>query len=418
MLNLQEAVSAYEHALSNLFSEKSGDPASRLLAALLARTDVATVLKEHAPSSPNLFNQIATLDMELRSRIPAAAAAVDQSTKKKWHDAIQATAAEWWWSLEPPKARWLSRSLVAVAWVAIAIALSFIVEVAKRFLTGGVDVASTVLQGLVALLVGGSAVQFARQLVGLKESPSAVESPGKIKFLSAGLLILVALGLQAALPKIAAYYSDQGVIEKKAGRITNAIESYERSVSLKPDDALAHYNLGLAYEVVLERDKAESEYVAALRWDNRMCFAYNRLAQLQITRHKDFAAALGLLNTAIEKLGDFGKESALNDDARMRIQYSLLENRGWAQLGLKHPLMAQGDLVRAQQLRPDAPGAHCLLGDVLSELKQSPAAQGEWEKCIAQSRAIDNENESELISDAAEKLVRNIPTSKSKVKHK
>jgi tetratricopeptide (TPR) repeat protein len=305
-----------------------------------------------------------------------------------------------------------------VAWVAIAIALSFIVEIVKRFLTGGVDVASTVVQGLVALLVGGSAVQFARQLVGLKDSSSTVESTGKIKFLSAAILILVAIGLQAALPKIAGYYSDQGVIEKKAGRITSAIESYERSVSLKPDDALAHYNLGLAYEAVLERDKAESEYVAALRWDNKMCFAYNRLAQLQITRHKDFATALSLLNTAIEKLGDFGNESALDDDARRRIQYSLLENRGWAQLGLKHPLLAQPDLVRAQQLRPDAPGAHCLLGDVLSELKQSRAAEGEWEKCIAQARAIDNENEAELISDAAERIGRNVPTSESKVTHK
>jgi hypothetical protein len=142
MHNLEEAISVYEHALGNLFSEKCGDPASRLLAVLLARSDVAAVLKEQVPSSPNLFNQIATLDKELRSGIPVAAAAVDQSTKKMWRDTIQPSASEWWWSLEPPKARLLSRSLLAVAWIAIAIALSFIVEIVKRFLTGGVYVAS------------------------------------------------------------------------------------------------------------------------------------------------------------------------------------------------------------------------------------------------------------------------------------
>lgn len=418
MRTLEDAISDYQRTLAELFGATPADPESRLLSVLLARDEIAGMLDVTYQLSVGDLHRIQTLDKKLKSSIRDAATSVDECAKNEWRDLLPSRADQWWWSFDRPKRHWLSGALLALAWIAIAIALSFIVEILKRFLAGGVDVTSTVLQGLVALLVGGSAVQLARQLVNLRDGGSTVEPPGRIKFLAAAGLILIALGLEASLPKISAYYSNRGVIEKKAGHITSAIESYERSASLKPDDAITHYNLGLAYEAVLEKDKAESEYVAALRWDNNMCFAYDRLAQLEITRHKDFAAALGLLNTAIEKVAACEKHNDLDSETRRRLEYSLFENRAWAQFGLKHPLLAQSDLVAAQKLRPEAPGAHCLLGNVLSELKQSSSAQGEWEKCVAQAQAADNENEAQLISNAQEKISPDTSKSGSKGTHK
>ena len=418
MRTLEEATSDYQRTLAELFDKTRADPESRLLAILLARDEIAEILDATSQLSVGDLHRIQTLDKKLKSSIQEAAKSIGEYAKNEWRDLLPSRADQWWWSFNRPKKHWFSGALLTFAWIAIAIALSFIVEILKRFLAGGIDVTSTVLQGLVALLVGGSVVQLAHQLVDLSDGSSSADPPKRIKFLAAAALILIAFGLEASLPKISAYYSDRGVIEKKAGHITSAIESYERSSSLKPDDAVTHYNLGLAYEAVLEKDKAESEYVAALRWDNNMCFAYDRLAQLEITRRKDFAAALGLLNTAIEKITACEKHNNLDSATRRRLEYSLFENRAWAQLGLKHPLLARSDLIAAQKLRPEAPGAHCLLGDVLSEQKQSSSAQVEWETCVAQAQASDNENEAQLISNAQEKISHDTLTSGAKDTHK
>jgi tetratricopeptide (TPR) repeat protein len=407
MYSLSDAVAEYEQALSVTSTEEPGTQSSRLLKMLLARQAVSLALKSESPSSVTLFQKIVNLDKTLRLRIEDLEASTKEAVKLEWRETIQPSPEDWWWPSDIPKNKFLSRILIVLAWIAIAIALSFIVEVVKRFLSGGVDVASTVLQGLVALLVGGTAVQMARQVIGLKDDSYAAERVSALHYLLAVLFVFIAFVMHIALPKVASYYSDQGVLQKKAGHIVKAIDNYERSVSLKPDDSLSHYNLGLAYEEVLEDDKAESEYRAALRWDDSQCFAYNRLAHLRIARHQGYSEALGLTNIALSKLNAFAKDRAINEDGLRRLHYSLLVNRAWAHLGLKQPLLAQQKLLEAKLLRPDAAGAHCLLGQALNELKDLSGARDEWETCVADAGELQQPDvDAEWISTAQEGISR------------
>ena len=90
----------------------------------------------------------------------------------------------------------------------------------------------------------------------------------------------IVLAFRLALPAFARIYNDRGVRQQLAGRITSAIDSYERAISLAPDFALANYNLGAAYDEILQYDKALVEYQTAIQNDPQLYFAYNNLARI------------------------------------------------------------------------------------------------------------------------------------------
>ncbi|MDB9412513.1 tetratricopeptide repeat protein [Microcystis aeruginosa] len=46
--------------------------------------------------------------------------------------------------------------------------------------------------------------------------------------------------------------------------MSSAEEDYQRALSLNPDDAEAHFNLGLLYEELQDFDLARKEYIAFL----------------------------------------------------------------------------------------------------------------------------------------------------------
>jgi tetratricopeptide (TPR) repeat protein len=65
------------------------------------------------------------------------------------------------------------------------------------------------------------------------------------------------------------------------GRLREAIEHWEQALSIKPDYAAAHYNLGVALEKLGRTPEAIQHYEQALRIKPDFTQAQNALARLQ-----------------------------------------------------------------------------------------------------------------------------------------
>ena len=153
----------------------------------------------------------------------------------------------------------------------------------------------------------------------------------------------------------------------------------ERAISLAPDFALAHYNLGSAYDDILQYDKALVEYQTAIQNDPQVYFAYNNLARLYMLQKRDYVSALRLLERGMDL-----------KPTEPAVKYSLLKNRAWAYLALKLPGLAEADLRQALALRPEGAAAHCLLAQVLETRGKPADALSFWERCVAYYGAEEN----------------------------
>jgi tetratricopeptide (TPR) repeat protein len=81
-------------------------------------------------------------------------------------------------------------------------------------------------------------------------------------------------------------YCNLGIAWAQKGRFGRAIEYYEKSIQLKPDNAKAHYNLGNAYFAQNMPEKAIAEYRAAIRVMPDYVRAYDMLAIVLIQTGK------------------------------------------------------------------------------------------------------------------------------------
>lgn len=421
MNNLDDAISAYETALANLPLEKSGDSKTKVMDVFIARDNVAHALAENqAAATSEVLGRIIELDQILKKAARRISSLVGRPTLPDWRESFQPPESAWWWSLDAHPAagpRFISiRALLTwLCWILIAICLSFILEVMRRFLSAGADVPSIVLQGLLALLVGSTIIQ----LVGQLAAGSARQTGGKntqpnrkTQFGLAALLVIAAVGMELMRSTVVIHYSNEGVLNKERGQLTTAIENYQRAISLKPDDSVAHYNLASAYEAVLEYDKAESEFQAAIRCNDQYCLAYNRLARLYMLRRSEYVSALTLLRLGLEKLELMKERNLLNEVAYRDIKFALLRNRGWAYFGLGYFRQAADDLRAALEMRPRGAVAHCLLAQVL-EAEKNPQrdrkkAMEEYGKCVAYS-PLYSDNEESWLSLARERLLQESP---------
>jgi Tfp pilus assembly protein PilF len=180
---------------------------------------------------------------------------------------------------------------------------------------------------------------------------------------------------------VARQYNELAESLRQNHQLTSEIDNLQRAVSLDPDYFQAHYNLGSAYEEVLDFDHALGEYQRAHIGEPNADAVTNNLARLLILRRNDFAGALSILDPALER--PFDK----NDAQQVSVRYTLLKNRAWALLGLKLPELAEDDLRSAIRLRPKAPAAYCLLGQVLEAQASATKPIAEWESCLRYQRA-------------------------------
>ena len=429
---LDDAVSAYAKAITKLTSEEAGKSKAVVIDVLNARDKVARAFTDAQSVESEVMMRVNELDQTLKSAVSRINSIAGQSLAE-WRESFQPGENAWWWWLDvhrhtEPKLISIPAVFTLVTWlcwISIAFSLTFIMEFARRFAGAGVDLPGIVLQGLLTLLVGGAIFQLVVQVAG--RFSSSIGKPGdnsKFRLLLAMLAIAsvaTAMGIELFRSTIVDHYNNKGVAEKLNGQQTAAIGSYQRAISLKPNDSLAHYNLASAYEGALDYDKAESEFQNAISCDDQYALAYNRLGRLYMLRRGDYVSALMLLKTGLEKLDVMREHSLLNEGDYRDIRFTLLRNRGWAYFGLGYFTQAANDLRLALEIRPQGAVAHCLLAQVL-EAEKNPQrdqekANEEYERCVTDS-LVYSDIEENWLSLARERLLSESPELQKKGKSK
>jgi len=415
---IAEAISYYQETVESLSCAEPKEGSayrSKIARVLVARTTLAHALaiSESVVPSPDILSRVSELDKQLKTNAAAIDRIIGSSTLTEWRDVVQPPPSAWWWFLDKhaasaqPKPNPLWTVLAAFFFAA---ALGLIAEISRRFLSTGADflgIFATLAQVLLAFLAGSTFTKVGGEWV---ESVLAHRGIGP-RYYSAcksGLAFVVLMIIAAfylSLPLIARayvrkYVNVQGIYLGATGQIDKAIATFERAIVLDPDFAVGHYNLGAAYEDVLQDDKAIAEYEMALRKDRDFYPAYNNLARLYIRHRKDYSSALQVLNAAPEPRLDINvREQAL-------VKYSLLKNRGWANLGLQYSAQAELALNEALSVRNDGAAAHCLLAQAYDAEKHQTLASREWELCVAFAPGQESEIEASWLGLAEEHLGR------------
>lgn len=399
-----EAIETYRASLEAfLILEEDDDSQAKVMDVLVARDNVARSLSDHRPLTAETLCALSGLDLKLKGESTNVRELVGPATLANWREAIQPPSSAWWWWLDErdpvlpkPHPLWaILAGLLVIGSFALAL------DIAMRFFTSGLSFLS-VLQFCLALLAGSTLTNFGQQLIarGLTRLGIRLEFQYRWKVWLALGVALCLLALRFSLPAIARGYNNKGVSLQNSGQVSQAIESYQRTISLYPEYAQAHYNLATAYEDVLDYDKAIAEYQTALRSGEQFYDAYNNLARLYILRRQDYANALKTLDRALKL------DINLNDQNKTRLRYSLLKNRGWSYFGLKLYDLAEDDLREALKLRPDGAAALCLLAQVLEAKKggDKEAAIAEWGDCYGYSAGQEDEVEADWLGIAQERL--------------
>jgi tetratricopeptide (TPR) repeat protein len=78
----------------------------------------------------------------------------------------------------------------------------------------------------------------------------------------AALLILLIVGSihQFYLPQLAVNRYSAGLDHYQAGQFDSALQSYQQTIAIRPDQVAVHYHLGLLYEDLQRTDEAIAEY--------------------------------------------------------------------------------------------------------------------------------------------------------------
>jgi tetratricopeptide (TPR) repeat protein len=87
-------------------------------------------------------------------------------------------------------------------------------------------------------------------------------------------------------PADAGLHDDVALLYLELGKSDGAIAHFKASVGLKPQSAVAHYNLGTALTVARRLDDAAGEYREALRLDPAYANAHNNLGNVLLSQKK------------------------------------------------------------------------------------------------------------------------------------
>jgi len=188
-------------------------------------------------------------------------------------------------------------------------------------------------------------------------------------------------GLRLSLPTVATWYNHWGWSHYEKGYLSSAEEDYQRALSLNPDDAEAHFNLGLLYEELQDFASARKEYILAIQ-GGEITTAINNLARLHIL-NKNYPAAVHLLLKA-------QSEAKLDQET----QFAIWKNLGWARLKQGDIPGAETALSEAIKLDKNSAAPHCLLAQVREAQNNQTEALKEWETCNQYANSLNPDEDS------------------------
>ena len=177
-----------------------------------------------------------------------------------------------------------------------------------------------------------------------------------------------------------------GLINNKAGRLHESVESMQQFVRLQPGDAEAHNNLGVILEKLGRLTDAEASFRKTIILNPNFPDAHNnlgnilqgfgRLGEAEVSYREairvktDYAEAhvnLGVVLKNLDRLDE--AESSYREAIRLKPDYAdAYNNHGILLLELGRLIEAEGSLFEAIRLKPDFPAAYSNLGATLQEL--------------------------------------------------
>jgi tetratricopeptide (TPR) repeat protein len=395
MTNYLEAIIAHYEETINLIKEARASNSinsKQIIRALSTRDKVQIALKKSRFVHSSKLNTLIELDVAIREELKVILNATNNNKiieqLAQARETLKPSPEAWWWKLESIISPhpgddwdWLWKVLTVAAWAGN---VSLLVNIATRFLGGGVGLAGVVaviLPSILTLLQASNEfTQAGRE--GFENFLEKLNIPKqyheKTKFGSTVIMLGLLVIFWCSLPLISDFYKRKGFRNYHDSNLGEAEQDYLKAISLNADNVEAHYNLASLYEKWQYWEKAKKEYQIAVA--GNLPDAYNNLGRLYIQEKKYPQAASLLAN---------GLQLAQKQNAASEIMYSLLKNLGWVRL-------EQGRYEEAQQTLQVAIGiaqnpqtvkyienqasAHCLLAQVLDKQKQTSALE-QWQKC-------------------------------------
>ncbi len=201
-------------------------------------------------------------------------------------------------------------------------------------------------------------------------------------------------------PDDAEAHYNLGVVLKSAGQLDNAVASYRRAVALKSDFALAYYNLGNALKELGQLDDALVSYrrVIGLRPDFVLAYlnlgnALKELGRLDdavisyrrvIEIKPDFAEAHNNLGIALKELCQFdAARTSYRQALKIKLDYAEAHNNlGSVLKELGQLDQAVASYRRAIEIKPDYAEAYSNLGIVLTDIGQHDEAVASYRRAL------------------------------------
>jgi len=159
-----------------------------------------------------------------------------------------------------------------------------------------------------------------------------------------------------------------GEIEIHAGKINDAVNTLQAALKNDPDNAVAHYQLGLALDQLGSTNRAEGEWRNAVRLRPEMVEAHRALAGVAI--HRSDAAALGQEADQIIALQPNAPDGYLL--------------RAVADIDRKQFATADENIKRSLEKEPNNPGAYVQLGNLRMVQNQQAEAQKAYQQALDQ----------------------------------
>ena len=171
----------------------------------------------------------------------------------------------------------------------------------------------------------------------------------------------------ALSPQDATAHYNLGITLQELGRLDAAEASYRKAIALKPDYAVAHSNLGVTLKELGRLNEAEASYTQAIAFK------------------PDFAEAYSNLGITLQELGRLDEAEA---SCRQAIALKSDDAEAYGNLGITLKELgrldeAEASYTQAIVLKPDFAEARYNLGNTLKELGRLDEALASYKKAIA-----------------------------------